>query len=38
MSGHELLRYLAALYGRPAPLRDQLVERLELPEPRAWIR
>ena len=30
MSGQELLRYLAALYGRPAPLRDQLVERLEL--------
>jgi ABC-2 type transport system ATP-binding protein len=30
MSGEELLRYLAALHGRGAPLRDRLVERLEL--------
>ena len=30
MSGHDLLHYLASLYGRPAPLRDELIERLEL--------
>jgi ABC-2 type transport system ATP-binding protein len=30
MSGQDLLRYLASLYGRPAPLRDDLIERLEL--------
>lgn len=30
MTGHALLDYLADLYGRPAPLRAQLIERLEL--------
>jgi ABC-2 type transport system ATP-binding protein len=30
MTGHEQLRYLGALYGRAAPLRDELVERMEL--------
>ncbi len=30
MTGAEQLRYLAGLDGRPAPLRDELVERLEL--------
>jgi ABC-2 type transport system ATP-binding protein len=30
MSGEDLLDYLARLYGRGAPLRDQLVERMEL--------
>jgi ABC-2 type transport system ATP-binding protein len=30
MSGHDLLHYLASLYGRSVPLRDQLVDRLEL--------
>jgi beta-exotoxin I transport system ATP-binding protein len=30
MSGADLLDYLARLYGRPAPLRAELVERLEL--------
>jgi ABC-2 type transport system ATP-binding protein len=30
MSGQDLLAYLASLYDRPSPLRDQLVERLEL--------
>lgn len=30
MTGAEQLRYLAALSGRPAPLRDELVERMEL--------
>jgi ABC-2 type transport system ATP-binding protein len=32
MSGQDLLQYLASLYGRPTPLRDELVERLELSE------
>lgn len=30
MSGSEQLKYLAALDGRPAPLRDELIDRLEL--------
>jgi ABC-2 type transport system ATP-binding protein len=30
MSGEDLLAYLSSLYGRPAPLRAELVERLEL--------
>jgi ABC-2 type transport system ATP-binding protein len=30
MSGEDLLSYLASLYGRPAPLRPELVDRLEL--------
>ena len=30
MTGAEQLDYLAALDGRPAPLRDELVERMEL--------
>ncbi|MEA2622993.1 MAG: beta-exotoxin transport system ATP-binding protein, partial [Chloroflexota bacterium] len=30
MTGESLLEYLGSLYGRPAPLRDELVERLEL--------
>jgi len=30
MTGADLLDYLAQLYGRGAPLRDQLVERMEL--------
>src|SRR4029079_17356492 len=30
LSGADLLDYLARLYGRPAPLRADLVERLEL--------
>ena len=30
MTGAALLDYLAGLYGRPAPLRDELIERLEL--------
>jgi ABC-2 type transport system ATP-binding protein len=30
MSGAEQLRYLSSLDGRPAPLRDELIERLEL--------
>jgi ABC-2 type transport system ATP-binding protein len=30
MSGRDVLRYLADLYGRPTPRRDELIERLEL--------
>ncbi len=30
MTGSEQLRYLAALDGQPAPLRDELIDRLEL--------
>lgn len=30
MSGLEQLRYLASLYGQAAPLRDELIDRLEL--------
>ncbi|MCY7419964.1 MAG: ABC transporter ATP-binding protein [Chloroflexi bacterium] len=32
MTGNGLLDYLAGLYGRPAPLRASLIERLELSE------
>ena len=34
MTGEEQLRYLAALDGRPAPLRDELIERMELSRAR----
>ncbi|HEY7599320.1 MAG TPA: ABC transporter ATP-binding protein [Candidatus Limnocylindrales bacterium] len=30
LSGEQVLDYLARLYGRPTPLRDELVERLEM--------
>jgi ABC-2 type transport system ATP-binding protein len=30
MTGREQLQYLGDLYGRPAPLRDELVDRMEL--------
>ena len=30
MTGNEQLRYLAALDGQPAPLRDELIDRMEL--------
>ncbi len=31
LTGEQVLDYLARLYGRPAPLRDELAERLQLP-------